>query len=192
MVLSIPRSLILYSNPSLELSSLADVVQYSERSQIIFLWNRRGEPLLVIYYKVKRNKQSTVTSSGNKKGQEKNMSYYTRSSNHWDILSLWRGFALKITRANSFLKKVRQFPGEGCTPLKMKSFLCIHRLQQNVIIISMKKGMLSCSLISSKSRKVSASIRMIFSLIQQDCAKGQWKNRWFRDSSISKLQQTQA
>ena len=142
MVLSIPRSLILYSNPSLELSSLADVVQYSERSQIIFFYETGGESpfwLYIIKLKEINKVQSQVQET--KKVKKKNLSYYTRSSNHWDILSLWRGFALKITRANSFLKKVRQFPGEGCTPLKMKSFLCIHRLQQNVIIISMKKGM---------------------------------------------------
>ena len=53
--------------------------------------------------------------------------------------SLYFAFALRITRANSCLKKFRQLVGEGWIFMKIKSLRCIQMLQLIRTIISIKK-----------------------------------------------------
>ena len=81
---------------------------------------------------------------------------------------------MRITRANSFLKHWRQPAGEGGIPMKIRSFCYIHKLQQNIIMTSMKKGRFVCSLISSRAAIGSASTNTMLSLIQHACAKDTW------------------
>ena len=105
------------------------------------------------------------------------------------MCSLCSVFALRITRANSFLKSWKHQCGEGWIPLKMKSLLCIHKLQQKVMMISIKKGRLIWSLTASKICQVEMPIIIMFNLDQHAKAKGHSKKRWERVSSIPRLQQ---
>jgi hypothetical protein len=72
---------------------------------------------------------------------------------HKDILGFLTTFALRITQANSDLKRSLKEPIVGCLPLKMKSFLSMQMHQLNIMIISMKNLTPSCTLNDSRVSK---------------------------------------
>ena len=82
---------------------------------------------------------SSQRNSRNEKRNKKDGEDYIKASSHRDI-AIWVGpFALRITRANSCLKKFRQLVGEGWIFMKIKSLRCIQMLQLIRTIISIKK-----------------------------------------------------
>lgn len=107
-----------------------------------FLRNRRGLTCTgyVLYFK--RNKCLHTISRNKERNKEKQTSY-TLLSIHCCIRPGKFLFALMITKANSFLKSLRQFSKVGGIFLKMRSFLAIHILQHIIIMICMKKETLS-------------------------------------------------
>ena len=53
---------------------------------------------------LKKGKKQSPVQLGNKERNEKNIGDYMRASSHEDIRDLFLFFALRITKANSFLK----------------------------------------------------------------------------------------
>jgi hypothetical protein len=100
------------------------------------------------------------------------------------------GFALRITRANSFRKQALADCRDGCSPLKMKSLRAIQIDQLMIIMTSMKKGKVSCSRNEMRTSKGSPAGMNRFKEVQQLRAKMQCRKRCSKVSSTCRLQRT--
>jgi hypothetical protein len=82
-------------------------------------------PLLIIYIYRKEPVLQRAVRKQKKGGKENKTKNYKMESIYKDILGFLTFFALRITQANSVLKRSLTDSIAGCLSLKMKSFLSI-------------------------------------------------------------------
>jgi hypothetical protein len=98
----------------------ADDVQHNFHGAHVFY--ETGGVLPCWLYIKKKQKGNPSSDSRHKERKKENQKNYKRASSHSDIRGFTFPFALRITKANSLLKWLRQLSGCSCRPLKMRSF----------------------------------------------------------------------
>jgi hypothetical protein len=102
--------------PSLNASSSAARVDATAGYLLFFTETGGAGPLLIMYIYIKKN-QFYKWQLGNKKGGKENKKKnYKMESIHKDILGFLTIFSLRITQANSDLKRSLREPISGCLP----------------------------------------------------------------------------